>query len=120
MYGERGWTTDATERLTNQDIAESIDFHKPLTDEYEGSFMLELPVETFGIYHIGARNKITGEFLGSTACSVDNGSTRHGGGKRLPNPFNDDKVIGLTINGANTIFSCVNVGCRTPYHGWVE
>ena len=120
VCGDIGWNTDARERVDDDFIAESVEFHKPLTDKYEGDFMLELPIERFGIYHIGAYNKNTGEFLGSTACSVDNASTKFGGGCRWPNPINDDPVIGLTINGPNTIFSCVNMGNRTPYDGWVE
>lgn len=120
ICGDIGWTTDARERVDDDFIAESVEFHKPLTDQYEGNFMLELPVERFGIYHIGAYNKNTGEFLGSTACSVDGASTKFGGGADWPNPINTDPVIGLTIDGPNTTFCCTNIGCSTPYNGWVE
>lgn len=120
MAGTKGWTTDFRERVTEEDIVKSIEAHRHLTDKYSGEFMLELPVEAHGIYHIGARNKFTGELLGHTACSVDYLTSTYGGGLGWPNPFNDDPVIGLEIDGEDTIFCCANIGCRTPYLGWED
>jgi len=56
--------------LTDNYIAREIELNREQTDKHDGKFLLWFSVYRKGIYHIGARNKNTGELMGNTVIRV--------------------------------------------------
>ena len=58
------------EYLNNDYIAAEIEKNRSVTDQYSDEFVLWFPVYRRGIYHVGVRNKYTGELMGNTVALV--------------------------------------------------
>ena len=58
------------EYLNNDYNAAEIEKNRSVTDQYSDKFVLWFPVYRRGIYHIGVRNKYTGELMGNTVTLV--------------------------------------------------
>ena len=56
--------------LTDNYIAREIALNREQTDKHDGDFLLWFSAYRRGIYHIGARNKNTGELMGNTVIRV--------------------------------------------------
>tara|TARA_R110002020_G_scaffold47639_4_gene135476 strand:+ start:1472 stop:1996 length:525 start_codon:yes stop_codon:yes gene_type:complete len=59
-----------SEYLNNDYIAAEIEKNRSITDQYSDEFVLWFPVYRRGIYHVGVRNKYTGELMGNTVTLV--------------------------------------------------
>ena len=69
------WDYSATkeekeEYLNDEYIAEEIEKNRVQTNKYHDEFVLWFPVYRRGIYHVGVRNKYTGELMGNTVVRV--------------------------------------------------
>ena len=118
-YAERTHYTFMYDPLIDDEfIARSIESNRAQTSEHDGQIIMTFECNGFGIYHVYARNKETGELLGATAANIGEGFWyRNSLGIRRNIKLEDgQKHCGLSINGENTyMYNCFT---DDPYHGW--
>ena len=123
------WTTPYDERvrrsyrydpvIDEEFIAKSIESNRVQTAEHDGQIIMTFECNGFGIYHVYARNKETGELLGATAAMCAGwGGSRSYGIRRYIKLESGQKHCGLSIAGKNTYM--YNPFTDEPYLGWEE
>ena len=66
----RATKEEKEEHLNDEYIAGEIEKNRAQTDKYGDEFVLWFSVYRRGIYHVGVRNKYTGELMGNTVTLV--------------------------------------------------
>ena len=122
------WTTPYEDRthytfmydpvIDDEFIARSIESNRVQTAEHDGQIIMTFECNGFGIYHVYARNKETGELLGATAANIGHGFWYRNtlGIRRNIKLEAGQKHCGLSIDGENTYM--YNAFTDEPYHGW--
>ena len=124
------WTTPYDERvhysfrydpvIDDEFIAKSIESNRVQTAEHDGQIIMTFECNGFGIYHVYARNKETGELLGATAAHIGHDfwgtNSSSLGIRRNVNRKVGQKHCGVSIAGEDTyMYNCFT---DEPYHGW--
>ena len=104
--------------IDDEFIARSIESNRVQTAEHDGQIIMTFECNGFGIYHVYARNKETGELLGATAANIGHGFWYRNtlGIRRNIKLEAGQKHCGLSIDGENTYM--YNAFTDEPYHGW--
>ena len=124
------WTTPYDERvrrsyrydpvIDEEFIAKSIKSNRAQTAEHDGQIIMTFECNGFGIYHVYARNKETGELLGATAAHIGEGFYYRWtlGIRRNIKLENGQRHCGVSIAGEDTyMYNCFT---DEPYLGWKE
>ena len=105
--------------IDDEFIAKSIKSNRAQTAEHDGQIIMTFECNGFGIYHVYARHKETGELLGATAANIGNGF----GGSRLSLGISRNIKLkpsqmhcGVSIAGKDTYM--YNCWTDEPYLGW--
>jgi|21_taG_2_1085346.scaffolds.fasta_scaffold00186_11 hypothetical protein len=106
--------------IDDEFIAKSIKSNRAQTAKHDGQIIMTFEGNGFGIYHVYARNKETGELLGATAANIDNGfeqtNSRSLGINRNIKLGVGQKHCGVSIAGKDTYM--YNCWTDEPYLGW--